>query len=156
MKCIDFTTKPGDLVFDPFVGNGTTAVVSKSSYRHYFGFEINNKMKHIININLKQDITGLIKFPEDSYFFKGHFPELPIVPGVILIEALAQTAGIVVAKTFEKEEDKSVLFMSISDAKFRKPVLPNDKIIFEVSFINSVKNVYKFFGIASKGTNSLF
>ena len=89
-------------------------------------------------------------FKDDEYFFQGHFPGNPIVPGVILVEALAQAAGIIVSESLTEYNEKSVLFMSVNKAKFRKPVLPNDKIIFEVNFINSVKNVYKFFGIASK------
>ncbi len=89
-------------------------------------------------------------FKNDEYFFEGHFPNNPIVPGVILIEAMAQTAGIVVSHSLEKSDEKSVLFMSVSKAKFRKPVYPNDTIRFEVSFINKVQNVYKFLGIASK------
>ena len=93
---------------------------------------------------------GFRIFKKDEYFFAGHFPKMPIVPGVILVEALAQTAGVIVSASLTKYNEKAVLFMSINKAKFRKPVLPNDKIIFEVNFINSVKNVYKFFGIASK------
>ena len=89
-------------------------------------------------------------FQEDEYFFKGHFPNMPIVPGVILIESMAQTAGIVVSKKYEKYNDKSVLFMSVSKAKFRKPVYPNQKISFHVKFLNSVKSVYKFSGEAFK------
>tara|TARA_Y100001970_G_C13484008_1_gene485772 strand:+ start:72 stop:506 length:435 start_codon:yes stop_codon:yes gene_type:complete len=89
-------------------------------------------------------------FLEDEYFFKGHFPDMPIVPGVILIESMAQTAGIVVSKKYEKDKDKSVLFMSITKVKFRKPVYPNEKIFFHVKFINSVKSVYKFSGEAFK------
>ena len=73
---------------------------------------------------------------------------MPIVPGVILIEALAQTSGIVVSKKFENNSNKSVLFLSISKAKFRKPVVPEDSIEFHVEFINKVKSVYKFKGIA--------
>ena len=94
-------------------------------------------------------------FHKDEFFFLGHFPNMPIVPGVILIEALAQTAGIVVSKKYEEYKDKSVLFMSISKAKFRKPVYPNDKIIFDVKFINNVKFVYKFSGIAFKNSNKV-
>mgnify|MGYP001334412536 CR=1 FL=1 len=90
-------------------------------------------------------------FKDDEYFFHGHFPGNPIVPGVIIVEALAQSAGIIVSESLTEYNEKSVLFTSVHRAKFRKPVLPNDKIIFEVSFINRVKNVYKFFGIASKG-----
>jgi len=89
-------------------------------------------------------------FKDDEYFFRGHFPGNPIVPGVIIVEALAQTAGVIVSESLTEYDEKSVLFMSVNKAKFRKPVIPNDKIIFEVNFINSVMNVYKFFGIASK------
>tara|TARA_B100000315_G_scaffold207770_1_gene202663 strand:- start:460 stop:897 length:438 start_codon:yes stop_codon:yes gene_type:complete len=89
-------------------------------------------------------------FKDDEYFFQGHFPGNPIVPGVIIVEALAQTAGIIVSESLTEYDKKSVLFMSVNKAKFRKPVIPNDKIIFEVNFINKVKSVYKFFGIASK------
>jgi len=100
--------------------------------------------------------VGYRKFLPNEFFFKGHFPELPIVPGVILIEALAQTAGIVVSQTFdENEEDRSVLFMSVSDAKFRKPVLPNDDISFEVEKLNNVKSVYKFFGLAKNNSTKV-
>ena len=88
-------------------------------------------------------------FKDDEYFFHGHFPGNPIVPGVILVEAMAQAAGIIVSESLKEYNEKSVLFMSVNKAKFRKPVIPNDKIIFEVNFINNVKNVYKFFGIAS-------
>ena len=89
-------------------------------------------------------------FKDDEFFFQGHFPGNPIVPGVIIVEALAQTAGIIVSESLTEYDKKTVLFMSLNKAKFRKPVIPNDKIIFEVNYINNVKNVYKFFGIASK------
>ena len=89
-------------------------------------------------------------FSKDEYFFKGHFPNNPIVPGVIIVEAMAQTAGIVVSYNLKDYDEKSVLFMSVTKAKFRKPILPNDKIVFEVKFLNKVKNVYKFSGLALK------
>ena len=87
-------------------------------------------------------------FYDDEYFFEGHFPDNPIVPGVVIVEAMAQTAGIVVSETLSNNKDQSVLFMSISKAKFRKPVLPNYKIKFYVEMTNNVKNVYKFLGKA--------
>ena len=89
-------------------------------------------------------------FSEDEYFFKGHFPENPIVPGVIIVEAMAQTAGIVVSYKLREYKEKSVLFMSVNKAKFRKPILPNDHVNFEVKFINSVRDVYKFVGTCYK------
>ncbi|MHA1340015.1 MAG: DNA-methyltransferase [Promethearchaeota archaeon] len=57
-KMIDFSSKPGDLIFDPFMGNGTTAVVAKANYRHYFGFEINEKMRPIIEEELAKTELG--------------------------------------------------------------------------------------------------
>tara|TARA_B100000989_G_scaffold295219_1_gene275794 strand:- start:593 stop:1027 length:435 start_codon:yes stop_codon:yes gene_type:complete len=89
-------------------------------------------------------------FSQNEYFFKGHFPDKPIVPGVIIVEAMAQTAGIVVSYNLREFAEKSVLFMSVSKAKFRKPILPNVKVSFEVKFVNSVKDVYKFKGICFK------
>ena len=87
-------------------------------------------------------------FSNDEYFFKGHFPDNPIVPGVIIVEAMAQTAGIVVSHQFKHIKDKSVLFMSVNKARFRKPIFPKQNIRFEVSFLNNVKDVYKFQGTA--------
>ena len=87
-------------------------------------------------------------FSEDEYFFVGHFPNNPIVPGVVIVEAMAQTAGVVVSESLVNNNDQSVLFMSINKAKFRKPVLPNYEVKFYVELINNVKNVYKFMGKA--------
>ena len=78
------------------------------------------------------------------------FPSNPIVPGVIIVEAMAQTAGIVVSYKLKEYTEKSVLFMSVNKAKFRKPILPNEKVSFEVKFLNSVRDVYKFEGTCFK------
>ena len=58
MKCIDYSSRPGDLILDPFMGNGTTAVAAKSSFRHYLGFELNKNMKNIIANNINQTEIG--------------------------------------------------------------------------------------------------
>ena len=89
-------------------------------------------------------------FSANEYFFKGHFPANPIVPGVIIVEAMAQTAGIVVSYKLKEFKDKSVLFMSVNKAKFRKPIFPDEIVSFEVKFINSVRDVYKFEGTCYK------
>ena len=127
-------------------------------------YEIKNLLPHrepflfvdkceIIEVGIKG--VGYKKFLPNEFFFKGHFPKLPIVPGVILIEALAQTAGVVVSKSFENEKNRSVLFMSVTDAKFRKPVLPKDEVTFEVELINNVKSVYKFYGLAKNNSTKV-
>ena len=90
-------------------------------------------------------------FSANEYFFKGHFPNKPIVPGVIIVEGMAQTAGIVVSYKLREYSEKSVLFMSVNKAKFRKPIHPDEKVSFEVRFINSVRDVYKFEGTCFKG-----
>jgi len=87
-------------------------------------------------------------FNDTEYFFEGHFPDNPIVPGVVIVEAMAQTAGVVVSENLINAKDQSVLFMSINKAKFRKPVFPNYKITFYVELLNNIKNVYKFMGKA--------
>ena len=93
--------------------------------------------------------VGSVVFKKESYFFEGHFPNNPIVPGVIIVEALAQTAGVVSGLEFEKE-NRSVLFMSINSVKFRKPLLPEETLYLNVKKLNQVKNAYKFSGIAKK------
>ena len=95
------------------------------------------------------------QFKDKEYFFKGHFPNNPIVPGVIIVEAMAQTAGIVVSYKLREFSEKSVLFMSVNKAKFRKPILPNDKVSFEVKFLNKVRDVYKFNGICLKNSTKV-
>ena len=98
---------------------------------------------------------GYRKFLPNDFFFKGHFPNFPIVPGGILIESLAQTAGVVVSKSFSDNTERSVLFTGISNAKFRKPVIPHDEILFEVKIINKVKSIYKFYGEAKRGSEKV-
>ena len=106
-------------------------------------------------INLGKEGRGFKKFLGKEYFFKGHFPNNQIVPGVILIESLAQTAGTVIAHSFANQKEKTVLFMSVSNAKFRKPVLPDDQLIFEVKLTNQFKSVYKFYGEAIRNTEKV-
>lgn len=81
-------------------------------------------------------------------FFQGHFPGQPIMPGVLIIEALAQVAG-VLAFSSGVSEGRSVYFMSIEKAKFRKPVFPGDQLKLEVKILQQRGNVWKFSGSAA-------
>jgi len=94
-------------------------------------------------------------FSENEYFFNGHFPNNPIVPGVIIVEGMAQTAGVVVSYKLREYKEKSVLFMSVNKAKFRRPILPNQAVSFEVKFLNSVRDVYKFSGTCFIGNTKV-
>jgi 3-hydroxyacyl-[acyl-carrier-protein] dehydratase len=79
--------------------------------------------------------------------FNGHFPGAPIMPGVLIVEALAQTSAILVSKSqIENPEDKLVFFMSIDKAKFRKPVIPGDTLTLRVDVVQNRGNVWRFDG----------
>ena len=78
-------------------------------------------------------------------FFTGHFPGKPVMPGVLIIEAMAQTSAIFVVETLGKEaEGKLVYFMSIEEAKFRKPVVPGDTLHIRANKQQARRNVWKF------------
>ena len=86
--------------------------------------------------------------------FQGHFPGFPVMPGVLIIEAMAQTAAIVVVEALGKEaEGKVVFFMTIAEARFRKPVVPGDSMHIHVDKIQARANVWKFTGRAMVGEN---
>ena len=91
--------------------------------------------------------TGVKTFTQDDDFFKGHFPEQPVVPGVILVEMMAQTAADLIAYSIKEETfDKIVYLMNIDNTKFRKPVFPNEKIFSRVNALRSKGKVWKFKG----------
>lgn len=99
-----------------------------------------------------QSATGIKAVTMNEWFFQGHFPGKPIMPGVLIIEAMAQTAATLVMAGFQKENnDKLVYFMSIEEAKFRKPVLPGDLLELRVQKERSRGNIWKFKGEAWVG-----
>jgi 3-hydroxyacyl-[acyl-carrier-protein] dehydratase len=92
--------------------------------------------------------TGIKTFTLNDDFFKGHFPEQPVVPGVILVETMAQTAAALIAYSIKEETfDKIVYLMNIDNTKFRKPVFPNQKIFVKVKALRSKGRVWKFEGL---------
>ena len=93
--------------------------------------------------------TGVKNIQNNEFFFEGHFPNRPIMPGVFIIEALAQTASVLVMHSLSlKYNKKFVYFMSIESAKFRKPVFPNCKLNLNVKRKQHRKLVWKFSGEA--------
>ncbi len=81
-------------------------------------------------------------------FFQGHFPAYPVMPGVLTIEAMAQTAGAIVVHNMGDVGDKRVFFMTVDKCRFRKPVTPGDRLEIEVTKIRARAPVWKYKGIA--------
>jgi 3-hydroxyacyl-[acyl-carrier-protein] dehydratase len=101
----------------------------------------------IIDIEPGIKAVGIKNVTINEEFFQGHFPGHPIMPGVLIIEALAQVAGVLAFRSGISEA-KSVYFMSIDKAKFRKPVVPGDQLRLEISILQQRGNVWKFSGNA--------
>lgn len=96
-----------------------------------------------------ESATGLKNVSINEPFFQGHFPKHPVMPGVLIIEAMAQTAGALVVHTLGPEaEGKLVYFMSVEGARFRKPVTPGDQLHICVTKLARRANAWKFSGQA--------
>jgi 3-hydroxyacyl-[acyl-carrier-protein] dehydratase len=103
----------------------------------------------ILELTLGEKIVALKNVTINEPFFQGHFPENPIMPGVLIVEAMAQAGAVLAAKSLDKEfHDSLIYFMGIDKVKFRKPVTPGDQVIFELKFLKLRTKVFKMAGIA--------
>ncbi len=94
-------------------------------------------------------VVGIKNLSVDEPFFKGHFPDHPIMPGVLIIEAMAQTAAVLVVKTMKgSTAGKLVYFMTVHEGRFRKPVVPGDRLLVHVTKLRQRRTVWKFNGEA--------
>ena len=99
-----------------------------------------------------ESAIGIKNVSVNEPFFGGHFPDRPVMPGVLIIESMAQTAGCLVVVSLGKEsEGKLVYFMTIENARFRKPVVPGDRMVINVQKLRSRGSVFKFSGKAFVG-----
>jgi 3-hydroxyacyl-[acyl-carrier-protein] dehydratase len=103
----------------------------------------------VVDAVANERATGIKDITPDEYYFKGHFPARPVMPGVLIVEAMAQTAAVLVVHTLGPEaEGKLVYFMSIDEARFRRPVVPGDRLLIHVTKQRNRRNVWKFEGRA--------
>ncbi|MEM7302496.1 MAG: 3-hydroxyacyl-ACP dehydratase FabZ [Pseudomonadota bacterium] len=105
----------------------------------------------IIGIRSDEYAIGIKNVTINEPHFLGHFPENPIMPGVLLIEGMAQTAGAICSKEHYDGEPKSVFFMTIDQAKFRAPVRPGDVVEFHLTKQKRRRDIFKYLGVAMVG-----
>jgi 3-hydroxyacyl-[acyl-carrier-protein] dehydratase len=103
----------------------------------------------VIDVVPHESATGVKNVTASEPHFQGHFPEKPIMPGVLIIESMAQTAAVVVVESLgQHAEGKLVYFMSVDNARFRRPVVPGDTLMVHVKKERSRGNVWRFNGEA--------
>ncbi|NWF82978.1 MAG: 3-hydroxyacyl-ACP dehydratase FabZ [Bryobacteraceae bacterium] len=93
-------------------------------------------------------IVGIKNVTANEPFFLGHFPEFPVMPGVLIVEAMAQVAGVLVLREVADRKSRLVLLASVEDARFRKPVLPGDTLTIEMTMVRRKSTVVKMKGEA--------
>jgi 3-hydroxyacyl-[acyl-carrier-protein] dehydratase len=103
----------------------------------------------VVEMLKNKSAIGIKNVTINESFFQGHFPSHPVMPGVLIIEAMAQTAAVLVVETLGPEaRGKVVYFMSIEGAKFRRPVVPGDQVLVHVVKLRNRGNVWKFHAVA--------
>ncbi len=94
-------------------------------------------------------VVGIKNVTLNEPFFTGHFPDFPVMPGVLIVEAMAQAAGVMVLKNISDRDKKLVLLVAIENARFRRPVVPGDTLRLEMSLIKRKASVAKMAGRAT-------
>jgi 3-hydroxyacyl-[acyl-carrier-protein] dehydratase len=116
---------------------------------HRYPFLMIDRM---VNVTPDVSAVSIKNVSINEPFFQGHFPGHPVMPGVLIVEAMAQTSGILVTQTMGAEsEGKMVYFMSVEQARFRKPVTPGDSLLINVTKLQNRGPVWKFKGEAHVG-----
>ena len=128
------------------VGRTVDILQIMAAIPHRYPFLMIDRMVEVVT---GASAIGIKNVTVNEPFFQGHFPAKPVMPGVLIIEAMAQTAAALVVLTLGDDfEGKLVYFMTIENAKFRRPVVPGDQLRIHVNKERSRGNVYKFRGVA--------
>jgi len=113
---------------------------------HAFPFLL---VDRIVELRIPDRIVGLKNVTYNEPFFQGHFPSEPVMPGVLIVEAMAQTAGVLAYKAMgEEARGKGVYLMALRDAKFRRPVTPGDQLLLELQVVRRRGGIWVFKGKA--------
>lgn len=127
----------------PFV-YGVTDIMKFLPHRYPFLL-----VDRILEVEADKRIVGLKNVTINEPFFQGHFPGAPVMPGVLIIEAMAQVAGVMIYRDLPDKEKKLVYFTSIENARFRRPVVPGDQLRIEMELLNRRMNFGKMTGRAT-------
>ena len=100
----------------------------------------------VLSVDPGKEIIALKNVTINEPFFAGHFPHYPVMPGVLIVEAMAQAAAVLAFKTFNlKSDSRSVYyFVGIDEARFKKPVMPGDRLILKVQILRAIRGIWKF------------
>jgi UDP-3-O-[3-hydroxymyristoyl] N-acetylglucosamine deacetylase/3-hydroxyacyl-[acyl-carrier-protein] dehydratase len=121
----------------------------KKMLPHRYPFLLVDK---VVDMQVGKRIIGVKNVTINEPFFQGHFPQKPVMPGVLIIEAMAQTGGLLLLSYYDDYEGKLAYFTSIDRAKFRKQVFPGDQLFFDVEVLDRKRNIFKLKGKAYKNT----
>jgi 3-hydroxyacyl-[acyl-carrier-protein] dehydratase len=116
----------------------------KSILPHRYPFLL---VDRVLEVEPKQKIVALKNVTANESFFNGHFPARPVMPGVLIIESMAQAAGILLLSE-EEHKGKTPLFTGIDNARFRRPVVPGDQLILEAEILKVKGNIGRARGVA--------
>jgi UDP-3-O-[3-hydroxymyristoyl] N-acetylglucosamine deacetylase/3-hydroxyacyl-[acyl-carrier-protein] dehydratase len=140
-KKYQLSAKTGDVIFD--IND------IKKMLPHRYPFLLVDK---VVELDIGKRIVGVKNVTVNEPFFQGHFPQKPVMPGVLIIEAMAQTGGILLFSVLDNSEGKIAYFTSIDKAKFRKQVIPGDQLFFQVEVLDRKRNIFKLKGRAFKNS----
>lgn len=132
-------------------GSGITIDIAEILARipHRFPFLLVDRAENYV---AGQSIVGIKAVTFNEPFFQGHFPDYPVMPGVLIVEALAQTGAVLMSKTLEVDpRGKTILFASVDNCRFRHPVRPGDVLRLEVRVDKARGGLFKFHGRAMVG-----
>ena len=110
---------------------------------HRYPFLLIDRVERIVK---GESAVGIKNVTINEPFFQGHFPGHPIMPGVLIIEAMGQVGGLLLMDFVEKPEDYVVYFMALDKVKWRRPVVPGDQVVFELEMLNYKRHVCRMKG----------